>query len=90
MNETTTRILEAIKIHWRENGYSPSMKDLMEMANISSKSVVSYHLVQLARARHIKRTPRVARSIVVQQSKLQKARERMEERAAEGCDAKQG
>ena len=62
---TTDLVLQAIKTFWAEEGYSPSIRDIMDATGISSTSVVWYHIDKLARAGAIKRTPGVARSYVI-------------------------
>ena len=64
LHSTTTAVLEAIKTFWAEHGYSPSIQDILDATDISSKSVVHYHILELERASLMKRTPRVARSYV--------------------------
>lgn len=59
------RIYEAVRDYWEANGYSPSMHDIMEAAGVSSTSVTTYHLDLLAREGRVRRTPGVARSIVL-------------------------
>lgn len=59
------RIYAAVKEFWKVNGYSPSIGDIMAAAGVSSTSVTTYHLDLLEGAGRIRRTPGVARSIVV-------------------------
>lgn len=63
--DTTQLVLDAIRIYWEQNGFSPSIKDLLEMVNVSSTSVIVYHLDKLEKAEYIKRVPGVARSITL-------------------------
>lgn len=64
LHSTTAAVLGAIKTFWAEEGFSPSIRDIMEATDISSSSVVRYHILELVRAGAIERTPRVARSYV--------------------------
>ena len=47
------------------NGYAPTLREIRAGRNISSTSVVTTHLQKLVAAGAIKRTPNVARSIVI-------------------------
>lgn len=51
MNERTVNnqqaILLAISLFWRQNGYAPSIRELQALCDISSTSVVAYHLERL-------------------------------------------
>ena len=67
MNARTEAVLDCIKSYWRLWGFSPSYRDIMRGLNISSPTVVAYQLALLERAGLIKTTPRVSRSIVVQE-----------------------
>lgn len=58
-------IMEAIRTYWAEHSFSPSIRDLVEMTDISSTYVVNYYLERLERDGFITREPRTARSIVV-------------------------
>ena len=61
LHSTTDLVLQAIKAFWAVEGYSPSIRDIMDATGISSTSVVRYHVVRLERAGAMKRTPGVAR-----------------------------
>ena len=53
VERTTNRqqdILLAIKLHHRQRGYAPTIRDIMQMCDISSTSVVTYHLDRLREA----------------------------------------
>ena len=62
---STAAVLEAIKAFWIAEGFSPSIRDIMEATGISSTCVVQYHIHKLAGAGTIKRTPGIARSYVL-------------------------
>jgi SOS-response transcriptional repressor LexA len=64
-NKLSERIYAAAREFWEANGYSPSYEEIMAMAGVSSTSVVAYHLDLLAQEKRIRRTPGVARSIVM-------------------------
>lgn len=56
-------VLSAIRAFKKVNGYSPSFRDLMEMLDISSTSVVNYHLDKLKDEGLIRRARGISRSI---------------------------
>ncbi len=58
-------ILAFVRDFWRDNGYSPSIKEIGTATNITSSSVVAYGLRTLAQRRLIRYTPHVSRSIVI-------------------------
>jgi SOS-response transcriptional repressor LexA len=60
---TREKIMEAIMDFWKANGFSPSIRDIMEHTSISSTSVVNYHLRILQREGRIRRQLNVSRSI---------------------------
>lgn len=61
----TDRVHRVIQAYIDTHGYAPSLRDLMQLANISSSSVVRTHLQRLAKAGSIRYEPRIARSIVL-------------------------
>jgi len=61
----TAIVLAAIRGYREERGYSPSIRDIMQLADISSTSVVVYHLKKLERQGAIRRAPTTARSITL-------------------------
>jgi len=58
-------ILDFIKKYIATNGFPPSILDIMTGAEVSSSSVVFYHLQKLELQGKIRRTPNTPRSIVV-------------------------
>lgn len=58
-------VLDAIRQFMSKHGYSPSMRDLMEMTGISSLSAVKYYLDQLEGDGLIRRSRNIARSIEI-------------------------
>jgi repressor LexA len=56
-------ILEFIRHSFDEKGYAPTVRDIMRGCNISSTSLVQYHLNVLEKEGHIHRDPEVFRSI---------------------------
>jgi repressor LexA len=65
-NRTTDadqRVMYAIAVFLRERGFSPSLRELCDMAAISSTSQAAVHLERLADAGLIVYEPRIARSI---------------------------
>lgn len=57
------RVLTAIAVFIRERGYAPSLRELCELAEISSTSMAALHLERLQERGLIEYTPRIARSI---------------------------
>ena len=47
MHPTTRRVLAAIEAHLAAHGYAPTVRELCSATNISSSSVIAYHLHQL-------------------------------------------
>lgn len=58
-------VLEWIKKFIAEKGYAPTRSEIAEGMGYSSPNAAEEHLQALQRKRHIRMTPRVARSIVV-------------------------
>lgn len=56
-------ILQCIRHYFDEKGYAPTIRDIMRGCNISSTSLVQYHLNVLEREGQIHRDPEVFRSI---------------------------
>lgn len=65
MNATAEVVLDAVREFWGLHGFSPSIRDVMEMTGISSTSVVSYNLRKLKDAGFIDYWPEITRSITV-------------------------
>lgn len=61
--EVRERILEYIRRFFDEKGYAPTVRDIMRGCNISSTSLVQYHLNVLEKEGQIHRDPEVFRSI---------------------------
>jgi len=59
----TDDILKFIIDSWQENGFPPTIREICRGCNISSTSVVSYHLDILERRGEIERNPAVSRGI---------------------------
>lgn len=65
LNGTSERLLDAIVGFWKAFGYSPSYRDLMATAGLSSASVVDYNLRKLRDLGYVSYEPGIARSIVL-------------------------
>jgi len=63
VEEQERRILECIRDFIQERGYPPTVRDIARELEISSTSVVDYHLKRLEQARWIERDPRSSRGI---------------------------
>lgn len=61
--EIRGRILEYIRRFFDERGYAPTVRDILRGCNISSTSLVQYHLNVLEKEKQIRRDPEVFRSI---------------------------
>jgi len=61
--EVREKILEYIRRFFDEKGYAPTVRDIMRGCNISSTSLVQYHLNVLEKEGQIHRDPEVFRSI---------------------------
>lgn len=57
--------LDAIRRFIAAHGYPPALRELNDMCGVASTSVMDYRLRQLEQAGAIRRTPGIARSIVV-------------------------
>jgi repressor LexA len=62
------RILKFIREFIGEKGYAPTVRDIVRGCAISTSSVVQYHLDALEKEGHIRRDPRVFRSIRLNES----------------------
>jgi repressor LexA len=61
--ETRERILKFITVFKQKKGYAPTVKEIAESCNITSVSVVQYHIDQLEQAGLITRDKNKSRSI---------------------------
>jgi len=62
-SELRERILEYIRSFFDKRGYAPTVRDILKGCDISSTSLVQYHLNVLEREGQIRRDPEVFRSI---------------------------
>jgi len=65
MNERSLEILEYIRRFQKESGYPPTIREIGEAFGINSTNGVRYHLQQLERAGHFRRTNKLSRGIVL-------------------------
>jgi repressor LexA len=63
LSERHKRILEVLESFQDQYGYPPSIREICNMADISSTSVVNYYLDQLEEMGHIERDRRVSRGM---------------------------
>lgn len=70
LNEHHIRILEVIAHYQEQKGYSPSIRQICELAQISSTSVANYYLNHLRSEKYIERAEKVARGISLTQRAL--------------------
>jgi repressor LexA len=56
-------ICAAIARHWRDHGYAPTRREIVEMTGISSTSIVAYHLLRLERDGAVENDGRKARTL---------------------------
>jgi len=63
LSDKRQRILDFVKHYIAEKGYSPSIREIAKKCQISSPSMVQYHLKILEQDRYIRRDPSIPRSI---------------------------
>lgn len=63
LTEPQIKVLKVIEDYQNTNGFPPSIRDIQDMGDFSSTSVVNYYLEQLESMGHIKRSGRVSRGI---------------------------
>lgn len=63
LTEPQTKVLKVIEEYQNTNGFPPSIRDIQDLGNFSSTSVVNYYLEQLESMGHIKRSGKVSRGI---------------------------
>lgn len=63
LSDRQKRILRVLEQFQEENGYPPSIREICDLADISSTSVVNYYLDQLQEMNYIERDNRVSRGI---------------------------
>jgi repressor LexA len=63
LTDPQKKVLKVIEEYQNNNGFPPSIRDIQDMGNFSSTSVVNYYLEQLETMGHIKRSGRVSRGI---------------------------
>lgn len=63
LTEPQIKVLKVIEDYQNTNGFPPSIRDIQDMGNFSSTSVVNYYLEQLETMGHIKRSGHVSRGI---------------------------
>jgi len=62
----TERVLRVVREYIDQNGYAPSIRDVVELAGLSSTSLADYHLRKLEREGRLKRGPwKTSRSLRV-------------------------
>ena len=59
------KIIEFVRHYWEENGYPPSVREILGGCGISSTSVVVYNLNILEKEGYIRRHPEVSRGIAL-------------------------
>jgi repressor LexA len=65
IQERTARVHRAVQAYIDGHGYAPTYREVMDLAGISSTSVVGKHLTRLQRAGKIRFDSHVSRSIVL-------------------------
>ena len=63
LTDPQIRVLKVIEEYQNTNGFPPSIRDIQDIGEFSSTSVVNYYLEQLETMGHIKRSGRVSRGI---------------------------
>jgi repressor LexA len=70
LSDRQKKILEVVQSFQKENGYPPAIREICDLANISSTSVVNYYLDQLEDMGYIERDEGVSRGIRLLESAL--------------------
>jgi len=65
MGETTAHVLDFLKKFKRRRGYLPTYREIAEGCELSSTSVADYHLRLLEDRGLVRRTPGIARGLVI-------------------------
>lgn len=68
LTEKQNSIFEYIKKHINDLGYSPTSKEIQKHFDFNSGNAAYEHLKWIEKKGYIKRTPKIARSIVVLQA----------------------
>ena len=68
LTDKQSAILTYIKDYIVSNGYSPIAKDIQSQFGYASQNAALEHLNAIEKKGYIKRTPKIARSIVVLQA----------------------
>ncbi len=63
LTDPQMKVLKVIEDYQNSNGFPPSIRDIQDIGDFSSTSVVNYYLEQLESMGHIKRSGRVSRGI---------------------------
>jgi len=63
LTDPQIKVLKVIEDYQNTNGFPPSIRDIQDMGDFSSTSVVNYYLEQLESMGHIKRSGHVSRGI---------------------------
>lgn len=64
LTDRQAEILAFIQDYWNENGFSPALRDIGIMFGITFRSVQD-HLKAIQKKGYIRKTPGIARSIVI-------------------------
>jgi repressor LexA len=62
---TRERVLECIRRHISENGFPPTIREIMDDLHLRSMASVQYHLRRLERDGLIRRSPKQARGMAL-------------------------
>ena len=65
LTEKQNKVYEALKKFINDNGYPPTTAELKSSLGYSSENSIVEHLSLIEKKGYIKRTPNIARSIVV-------------------------
>lgn len=65
MTVRTTKVHQTIQEFVDAYGYAPGLRDIAVLADLSSTSVVKYHVRRLVASGAIQQIPRIARGIVL-------------------------
>lgn len=65
LSDREQQVLDFVRGYWRENQFSPSIREIGAHIGIDSTSLVQFYLDKLQEAGKIRRNKSIARSIVV-------------------------
>lgn len=65
MGDTTRRVLQAVRDHWSEHRYPPTVRELADATGIQSPSTIHRHLTYLREDGQVAWTPGHPRTLIL-------------------------